>query len=373
MTNLTVWKRALAFRAFGRVNPFLLVVALSFLAGAVGLAQEAAVFSQSDSTVPTNRIVAKIPVGIDPAFCVVSPDNATLYVANVYSGTVSVIDTATNTVKFKISPGGPLGGLALTPDGTQLYVANNVTGGGYHTVSVINTKTKTVSANLDVSGAYYLTATPDGKSVWVPNGYGIAIINTATNQISNTISTSGTALPVELVFSPDGSSAYVLCQVIGAGESGYGLLKIDTGTQKSVQLCWGTLNLPSGIAITPDGSKLYFLNLPPNWRTRVTRHVVVFNTVQDKIETKILFKDGTDAGQCAVTPNGKYVYFAETASSTQIDQTVMIDTATDLVVGEPIPVHSAYVAIAPNGEHAYVLDSGGSNGKVYVLDISPAQ
>jgi DNA-binding beta-propeller fold protein YncE len=66
-----------------------------------------------------------------------------------------------------------------------------------------------------------------------------------------------------------------------------------------------------------------------------------------------------------VTPNGKYVYFAET------DQTVMIDTATDLVVGEPIPVrHSADVAIAPNGRHAYVSNI---NSGVYAIGISPAQ
>jgi YVTN family beta-propeller protein len=365
MTSLTLWKSAFVFRAFARVKSFLLVVVLSFLAGSLGLAQEAAVFSQSANTVPTNRIVAKIPVGSVPQFCVVSPDSATLYVANAFSGTVSVIDTATNTVTFVISLGGPLGQLALTPDGTQLYVANNVLGSGHNTVSVINTKTRTVSATLDVSGAYYLTVTPDGKSVWVPNGAGIVIIDTATNQISSTVSTNSSTLPEELVFSPDGSHAHVLCQLVGAGDSSYGLLKIDTSTQKLVQLYWAKLKLAHGIAMAPDGGKLYFFIVPPNFRTSLTRQVVVFNTAQDKIETKILLKYGGYVGQCAVTPNGKYVYFAET------DQTVMIDTATDLVVGQAIPVrHSADVAIAPNGRHAYVSNI---NSEVYAIGISPAQ
>jgi YVTN family beta-propeller protein len=130
MTSLTLWKSAFVFRALARVNQFLLALVLSFLAGAVGLAQETAVFSQSANTVPTNRIAARIPVGLNPGFCVVSPDNATLYVANDFSGTVSVIDTATNTVAFTISLGGPLGGMALTPDGAQLYVANDELGSG---------------------------------------------------------------------------------------------------------------------------------------------------------------------------------------------------------------------------------------------------
>jgi DNA-binding beta-propeller fold protein YncE len=218
---------------------------------------------------------------------------------------------------------------------------------------------------VDVAGAYYLTVTPDGKSVWVPNGSGIVIIDTATNQISSTISTNASTFPVELVFSPDGSYTYVLC---GVGNR-YGLLKIDTATQKSVQRCWAKLGFAGGIAIAPDGGKIYFFNVPPNFPNR--RQVVVFNTAQDKIETKILLKYGGTVGQCAMTPNGKYVYFAET------HQTVMIDTATDLVVGEPIPVNKPgnpnYVTIAPNGKHAYVLDLLSSDGKVYAIDISPAQ
>jgi hypothetical protein len=72
MTSLTLWKSAFVFRAFARVKSFLLVVVLSFLAGSLGLAQEAAVFSQSANTVPTNRIVAKIPVGSVPNFALLA-------------------------------------------------------------------------------------------------------------------------------------------------------------------------------------------------------------------------------------------------------------------------------------------------------------
>jgi YVTN family beta-propeller protein len=63
------------------------------------------------------------------------------YISNSVDNTVSVIDTATNTVI-----GGPImvgrvpTGVAVTPDGTKVYVANNS-----GSVSVIATATNTVS------------------------------------------------------------------------------------------------------------------------------------------------------------------------------------------------------------------------------------
>src|ERR1700731_958570 len=46
------------------------------------------------------------------------------YVANVFSNTVSVIDTATNTVGATVAVGINPIGVAVTPDGKQAYVVN---------------------------------------------------------------------------------------------------------------------------------------------------------------------------------------------------------------------------------------------------------
>ena len=62
-----------------------------------------------------------------------SLDGATAYVTNGDGGTVSVIDTATNTVTTTITVGDFPRGVAFSPDGTTAYVVN--TGPG--TVSVI--------------------------------------------------------------------------------------------------------------------------------------------------------------------------------------------------------------------------------------------
>ena len=76
----------------------------------------------------------------------ITPDGTKAYVVNGNSGTVSVIDTATNTVGATVTVGTAPYGVAITPDGTSAYVTND----GSNTVSVIDTATNTVSATVTV-------------------------------------------------------------------------------------------------------------------------------------------------------------------------------------------------------------------------------
>src|SRR5205814_8582260 len=66
------------------------------------------------------------------------------YVTNNGSNTVSVIDTATNTVVATIPVGFRPFGVAITPDGTRAYVTNE----NSNTVSVIDSATNTVVATI---------------------------------------------------------------------------------------------------------------------------------------------------------------------------------------------------------------------------------
>jgi len=111
-------------------------------------------------------------------------------VANGRSNTVSVINTATNTVSATIPVGEWPWEVAVTPDGSKAYVTN----GNINTVSVINTATNTVSATITIgnipSGAGNLgvSVTPDGSKVYVVSGVGtVSVISTATDNIIATI------------------------------------------------------------------------------------------------------------------------------------------------------------------------------------------
>jgi YVTN family beta-propeller protein len=77
---------------------------------------------------------------------VVTPDGKRAYVANDNSNTVSVIETATNTVVATVAVGSAPLRVAVTPDGKHAYVTND----NSNTVSVIDTATNTVLATVAV-------------------------------------------------------------------------------------------------------------------------------------------------------------------------------------------------------------------------------
>ncbi len=149
----------------------------------------------------TNAIVKRIPVGMYPYTTVVSADGSKVYVSNwggripgptdvtdgmfpvavdprtgiPISGTVSVIDTASNAVIKTIDVGLHPTGLALSPAGDRVYVTN----ANSDTVSAISTLTDSVVKTLHVGGSgresllgsspNAVTVTPDGRTLYVAN------------------------------------------------------------------------------------------------------------------------------------------------------------------------------------------------------------
>src|SRR6202007_1264327 len=102
-----------------------------------------------------------IGVGPYPRGVAVTPDGSKVYVTNLGDNTVSVIDTATNTVTGSTIPvGDNAEGVVITPDGSRVYVANSYD----DTVSVIDTATNNVIATINVTGGPFgLAVTPDGS------------------------------------------------------------------------------------------------------------------------------------------------------------------------------------------------------------------
>ena len=119
------------------------------------------------------------------------------YVTNSNGGTVSVIDTSTNTVTATI-PGlsGPFG-IAVTPNSARAYVANN----GGTDVSVIDTATNTVTATPSPgSFPIGIDITPNGAFVYVVNNsdFTVSVISTATNTVTATVPVGNA--PVHIAF-----------------------------------------------------------------------------------------------------------------------------------------------------------------------------
>ena len=138
-------------------------------------------------TVTNNVIGLKLYPGIDYIGFLgiaVSPDGSKLYAAS--SRNVSVIDTATNTLKATVNVGSFAKGIAFSPDGKRVYVANQYS----NDVSVINTKTNTVVATVNVGNEPLgVAVSPDGTKVYVANynSNTVSVIDTATNTVTVTV------------------------------------------------------------------------------------------------------------------------------------------------------------------------------------------
>lgn len=125
---------------------------------------------------------AQIPVGLHPSAMVLSASGDLLYVANANSDSVSVIDTAANRVALTIDvkpfagapPGSFPNALALSPDGTTLYVAN----GGNNAVAVVRLGSAPTLAGFIPTGWFpaALVVSPDNGTLLVASGYGFGSV-----------------------------------------------------------------------------------------------------------------------------------------------------------------------------------------------------
>jgi len=276
----------------------------------------------------TNTVVATILVGTSPSGVAITPDGTRVYVTNIFNS-ISVIDAATNTVVATIPSGQLPTGIAITPDGTRAYVVNQfVNNQGKNTVSVIDTMTNTIIATIPVGlGPSQIAITPNGTRAYVPDQQDsiISVIDIMTNTVVTTIPVAGTA---GIAIRPDGTRAYVTSP--GSGT----VSVLDTATNTVVAtISLGTNQNPFEVAISPDGTRAYVTISSPN------NFLSVIDTATNAVVAKVPV--GWAPNGVAVTPDGSRVYLANEGSGT----VSVFDTATNTVVAT-IPVGHAPLGVA---------------------------
>lgn len=318
----------------------------------------AVVFALAVVGVPSGHVRAdpvvfgSINTGALPIDIAITPDGTHGYVTNNGNGSVSVIDTTTNTtVGEPIPVGNGPHDVAVTPDGTRAYVTNYDSG----SVSVIDTTANTTVGNpISIGGSPWdIALTPDGTRAYVTNvSRFVSIIDTRTNLATSAITTSGVTHGV--AFTPDGTRAYVTN--FGQGS----VSVIDTTSNTTVGDPIGVGSLPEGIALTPDGSHAFVANTGSN-------SVSVIDTGSNATVGEPIDLGPWPYG-VAVSPDGSKVYVTNSEGSA-----VSVIDATNRTVGAPITVGAKPygVAITPEGSRAYVVNSGHYYVSVIALQPSP--
>ncbi len=163
-----------------------------------------------------NTVIAHIPIldGVLPTLIAVNQRGSRVYVASLSdtsqtNGVVSVIDTATNTVSANVAVASGAVGLVLNPVSPRLYVGS-IDG----SVDVIDTSDNTALNSAWSDPTACITIKPDGTRLYVAieagSVGGVTVLDSTNDNLATVAAvTHGTFFPAGMVAHPDGSRVYV--------------------------------------------------------------------------------------------------------------------------------------------------------------------
>ncbi|UXC19417.1 YncE family protein [Comamonas squillarum] len=226
-------------------------------------------------------------------------------------------------------------------------------------VDVVNKRTvTTIPAGMAMPQE--IAISPDGclaylSSVWSAT---IAVLDLGKHQLLAGIPLNQVSNGV--VFSPSGALAYIDTNTPRGGA----IAVIDTATHQLVRTFPVSPHNTRGMAIHPDGSRLYALE---QHRDPDVGQVAVIDPSSGTVLERIGV--GTDASDIQVHPAGTLAYVVNRESRQAHGTVTVINTRTHTVAATvAVGKHPSRVAFHPAGNQAYVTNSG--DGTVSVIDTA---
>ncbi len=211
---------------------------------------------------------------------------------------------------------------------------------------------KTVTVGYD---AHNLAVTPDGAQIWVTarGSKNISVIDAASFKIIRDIKGDFIATPLGIVFTPDGTRAYVACESIGQ------VVVFDAQTYSHLASI-PVEGRPSYLVITPNGKKVYAIGY-------LSAKVISIRTSDNTVVATLSFR-GHKLQDAVANANGSSIYVCN-QDKNQIE---VISTKDDSVL-VPIPTSEIYprgIGISPDGSYLFVGLNSGVQGVVNMLRLS---
>lgn len=280
------------------------------------------------------------------------------YISNAAGQSVTILDTATDTVVFTVPINTSVSGVGVSPDGNRVYVTRS---SGSSNVAVIDTDPSSSNfrqvitiVSLTGNNAQGITVSPDGTRAYVANSSSsfASVIDTATNtEVDMDPITPGIqgievgSRQFRVVISPDGKRLY-LSKIFANRLSVVDLDPLSPNFQTEIaSIPVGTR--PIGMVVTPDNARVYVANF-------LSDTVSVIDTVSNTVIATVPVGDGPQ-GNLSVTPDGTKVYVGNSSTNT----VSVIDTATNQEVDRIIVGSNPRgVAAHPDGTRVYVANIG---------------
>lgn len=267
------------------------------------------------------------------------------YVPNEGSGSLSVIDIATDLVVAEIAVGKKPRGTVISPDGRFAYVSDQPE----NRLVIVDL------AKRQASGEVALGESPEGVGIspdgrWVAaaveESNDVVFVDTQAQAKAFVVKVSGKN-PEHAVFSPDGRLVFV------SAEEGEAVNVIDVAKRADVaRIPVGAR--PRGIGFSPDGARAYIA-------AENSDEVYVIDTHSLTVAHRLTA--GSRSNGIAVHPNGRWLYVSNGgAASVSVIDTTSLATVATVAVGQ----RPWNMALSPDGAKLYV--ACGRSGSVVVVD-----
>jgi YVTN family beta-propeller protein len=304
-----------------------------------------------------DEVIDTIEVEDLPQGIAYSSENGNMYVTNTGAGTVSVIDTSTNTVIDTIEVEDLPVAIAYSSDNGNMYVTNEGPEGP-DLVSVIDTSTNTVIDTIEVEETPVgLAYNPGNKNLYVTSNTNegpdlVSVIDTSTNTVIDTIQLSRS--PFGIAYNPDNGNMYV------AIIDSTAVSVIDSSTNTVIDTISVQHN-PTDLIYNSVNSYIYVVNFG-------SKTVSVINPSTDMV-VKTINIGNTPRGIAYNSDNGD-VYVSATYPFGGPDAIYVIDSSTNTVIDTiEAGVFPTGMAYNPDNGNLYVANY--HQDTVSVISVSP--
>ena len=272
-------------------------------------------FSPSISVIDasTNAVFSTIPLDATPRGIVINPAGTRLFICQI-NGTVSAIDTATNTVSASIvlptdnSLTAIPFAIAINPDGSRVYVTYSAASAEENWLGIIDTTANAVMARLKVGvSPLSVAVNPAGTLVFVAHQRGplddigcecdLTVVDATNNTVLNRAALEVTQSSVGLIVGKDNK--------LYATDGLFRVHAIDLSTLTVVnKITVG--GQPQGMVFDQSGAHLFVPSLDSNSLSIVE----IFTGAVEAVQV------GMEPVNVAIDSSGKFAYVVNKQSNT---------------------------------------------------------